>query len=368
MILARPTAAEERWIELAVRLRGALDPAALAGRAGDWRTARPYARAALFVAGVAATLLIAGMVGIDDQDSLLASAVISLLSAEWLIRSRRLHASGIEEGLAIAAAVMLAAWVSAKWVPGWAQAFAPDPLLLLAGIAVGIAGARIGNPLATAGSMLLLVGWIAERDWVRAVDDAVGGRVAALLPGVAVAVLALLAGAREYRRPSSDRTLDWLVVCAAPFGWLIARSYERLPPTQAAPLAPRVLAIALLGTLAAASLAAGLRRRTLAPLSGAVLAGACAAVELGRLSGFSTEARMVLGGGTLLATAALLERWLRTPRGGITSQPVDGPGGPGVLLESAGAAVLLGPAAAPADSSQAGQGGRFGGGGASGQY
>ena len=77
---------------------------------------------------------------------------------------------------------------------------------------------------------------------------------------------------------------------------------------------------------------------------------------------------LVVGGGALLAIAALLERWLRTPRGGITSQPADGPGGPGVLLESAGAAVLLGPAAAPADSSQAGQGGRFGGGGASGQY
>ena len=368
MIIARPTATEERWIELAARLRGALDPAALAGRDGDWRTARPYARAALFVAGVAATLLMAGIIGIDDQDSLLAAAVLSLLAAEWLIRSRRLHASGIEEGLAIAAAVMLAAWVSAKWVPGWVQPLTPDPLLLLAGIAVGIAGVRICNPLATAGSMLLLVGWVAERDWVRAVDDAVGGRVAALLPGVAVAVLALLAGAREYRRPSSDRTLDWLVVCAAPFGWLLARSYEWLPPTQAAPLAPRALAIALLGTLAATSLAVGLRRRTLAPLMGAVLAGACVAVELGRLSGLSTEARMVVGGGALLAIAALLERWLRTPRGGITSQPADGPGGPGVLLESAGAAVLLGPAAAPADSSQAGQGGRFGGGGASGQY
>ena len=367
MIFARPSADEERWIALAERLRGTLDPAALAGRDGGWRTARRYARAALFVAGVATALLIAGITGLSDRDSPLVAGVTSLLAAEWLIRARRLHASGIEEGLAITAAVMLAAWAGSNWDSAWLHALAPDPLLLLAGITVGIAGVRLCNPLATAGAVLLLVGWVGERGWLQAVDDAVGGRVAALLPGVAVAALALVAGAREYRRPSSDRTLDWLVVAAAPVGWLLARSHDWVPSAQAA-VAPRAVTIALLGALATASLAVGLRRRTLAPLLGAVLSGACAAIELGRLSGFSVEARMVIGGLTLLATAAFLERWLRTPRGGFTSLAPDGPGGPGLLLESAGAAAMLAPGSPPADGAPGGQGGRFGGGGASGQY
>lgn len=367
MIFARPSATEERWIVLVERLRGTLDPAALAGRDGGWRTARRYARAALFVAGVATTLLIAGITGLSDRDSPLVAGVISLLAAEWLIRARRLHASGIEEGLAVGAAVMLAAWAGSNWGSAWLHALAPDPLLLLAGITVGIAGVRLCNPLVAAAAVLLMVGWVGERDWLQAADDAVGGRVAALLPGVAVAALALVAGAREYRRPSSDGTLDWLVVAAAPVGWLLARSHEWVPSAQTA-LAPRALTIALLGALAAASLAVGLRRRTLAPLLGAVLSVACAAVELGRLSGFSVEARMVIGGCTLLATAAFLERWLRTPRGGFTSQPPDGPGALGLLLESAGAAAMLGPGLPPTDGAPGGQGGRFGGGGASGQY
>ena len=368
MIIARPTAAEERWIALAERLRGTLDPAVLASRAGGWRTARPYARAALFVAGVAATLMVVGMLGGSARESMLAAGVIALLASEWLIRARRLHASGIEEGLAVAAALMLAAWLDLRLPHDWALPVASDALPLLAGIAVLANGVRLCNALATAGGVLLLVAWAGDLHWARAIDDAIGGRVAGLLPGVAVAALSLLAGSREYRRPSSDRTFDWLVVAAAPFGWLLVRSYDWVAPDQVAPQAPRVLAIALLATLAMASLAVGLRRRTLAPLVGAALAGACAAVELGRLSGFSIEARMVLGGGALLAVAALLDRWLRTPRGGFTSQPLDGRGGAAGLMESAGAAVLLGPAAAPADGGQAGQGGRFGGGGASGQY
>jgi hypothetical protein len=69
----------------------------------------------------------------------------------------------------------------------------------------------------------------------------------------------------------------------------------------------------------------------------------------------------------LLALAAALDRLLRTPRAGVTSKRLASKG-PLDLLPMAGVAVLAPQARADVATGVEGQGGGFGGGGASGQY
>jgi len=95
---------------------------------------------------------------------------------------------------------------------------------------------------------------------------------------------------------------------------------------------------------------------------------ACLAIELRKLTGLALQARLILWGCIALVAAVLLERYLRRPRAGITSQKLGDSEGALSLLEIAGAATLTPPVlAAPADGVAPGEG-RFGGGGASGSY
>jgi uncharacterized membrane protein YgcG len=66
-----------------------------------------------------------------------------------------------------------------------------------------------------------------------------------------------------------------------------------------------------------------------------------------------------------------LDRYLRQPRNGLTSAALTRREGPLDLLQTAGAALLAqraSPATPPQESTFNAGGGRFGGGGASGQY
>ena len=99
-----------------------------------------------------------------------------------------------------------------------------------------------------------------------------------------------------------------------------------------------------------------------------MLCVACAAYELRRLTGFSLETRLIVWGCLLLLVSIVLERYLREPRSGITSRKVRDEDDYAGILGIAGSAVLTPHSAAKGAPAFDGGGGRFGGGGATGQY
>jgi hypothetical protein len=186
----------------------------------------------------------------------------------------------------------------------------------------------------------------------------------------AVAWLALGLGAAQFRRPSYDRMLSWLVVAMPLAGYLWMAGGNGFKPvnylhepsfrTLLAPLLPLIFGVTVLIT--------GIRRRTRAPLIAFMICMACFAFELRHLIGAPLEARLIVWGCIALVAAVILDRALRKPRSGITSAKLADDEGAMDLLELAGAAVIA-PRAAPEHASGVEQGeGRFGGGGSSGRY
>jgi hypothetical protein len=280
-----------------------------------------------------------------------------VIAAEWLVAKRRVFRSGIEEAVylcgAIAIVVQLLIWSSSN---NNNEALA----IALVATAVLFVGWRLLNPLFTT---LAAVGYslaIAFTD-----GSLFGGRMNSLQAGLAcaaIAVVALIAGGRQWRRPSHDWMLDGLVITMPwlAHGWLVAYGWggeSRLPYA--------VLALAL--GFFAANLFVGAQRRQHAPLIGALGNLACAGYALQRLLPWPVHWQLIAAGVVLLAIAALLERMLRDRSAGITSRPMLEPVGLD-LLQVAGAANLAPTPGAPASVGVEGKGGGFGGGGASGQY
>ncbi|MFO1406373.1 MAG: hypothetical protein U1F08_02435 [Steroidobacteraceae bacterium] len=364
MSSGRPTVGEERWLAVAARLRGTVDPSVIAGRTGGWRVTGPLARIALFVLGVLAAVLLAAVLGFGGPGTLAASGFAALAAAELLIRSRRLHASGVEEGLWTAGAAMLAGWVYWQAVPHDGSV---DRMRLELGIAVALAcaGLRLGNGFVTTAGVVVAIAWLngtLTRSGLMA-----GGSWSQLALGTGVAVLALAAGARGRVRPSHDRTLDWLAAVVVPATWLWS-GVSPWGPSDRPAYTPLVVTAVLLA-YGLASITAGVRRRRHAPLAGGLVAIACAAVEAGTLSTLPIEAQMILGGAAALGAGLVLEHWLRVPRRGITSRSQDDAEAL-ELLQSAGTAILTARVAPPTEAPGATdpRGGHFGGGGASGGY
>lgn len=367
MKAARPSADEERWLAVASRLRIPARDAELAARAGGWRVTGPLARIALFVLGLLAAGLVWGLVGETVGLGLATSALIVLAAAEWLIRARRLHASGIEEGLVVGAFAMLGLWaVDLVSAEPWAV-----PVLAVAFL---LAGLRLLNPLLTTLAAFVGIAWLSREPPGVAVDAWLGFGTSAVAFACLVALAALAAGAREFRRPSHDRMLDWpvAVLPAATYlyggGWAWVLQPELLDAVSAA--SGRGAVTMLLAAYAAIALATGLRRRAHAPLLGALGALACVPIELHPRVGLPVEAWLILCGALALAAGLVLERRLRTPRAGVTSARLDDREGPLDLLQLAGASVLAqrDTPAPPAGDGVAPGGGRYGGGGSSGSW
>jgi hypothetical protein len=127
----------------------------------------------------------------------------------------------------------------------------------------------------------------------------------------------------------------------------------------------------LLLALGAALLVAGLRRRRHAPLLGFMGCVACLAVELRLATSLATETWLILYGLAALVAGVALDRYLRQPRSGLTSLALTHREGPLDLLQAAGAALLAprtAPEPLPPEPAVSSGEGRFGGGGASGNY
>jgi len=232
---------------------------------------------------------------------------------------------------------------------------------------------RLLNPLVTTCAVIAFVYWVESTATARALDQTIGGGVTTVIVGCALATLALVLGAREYRRPSHDRMLDWLVATlpvaayAQPATW---NAYEALHvPGGGGP--GRLATAVLLFTLGAAMLFTGLRRRRHAPLLGFMGCVACLAVELRHVITLATETWLILYGLAALVAGVALDRYLRQPRNGLTSAAPAHREGPLDVLQTAGVAVLAqrtAPEPLPAESAVTPGEGRFGGGGATGSY
>ena len=368
----RPSPDEERWLAAAAALGSALAPDAVAGRSGGWRSTGPLARIALFVLGYVAATLLLGLLGFDDETMLLVAGLVATLAAEWLTVQRRLHASGIEEGLGVAGFLMIGFWLTLVVTPG--PGFSGGRIHLLVLIAVAAAaGLRRLNPFVTTCAAVALVYWVGSTAPARSIDQSLGGGMTAMTFGCAAAALALTLGARHYQRPSHDRMLDWLVATLPLAAYLHYAPWSHLAAAQFPPGVGtgRLSPIAMLLALGLAMLVTGVRRRRHAPLLGALGCTAGLAVELRLASTLATETWLILCGLAALAAGVALERYLRQPRNGLTSARLDSREGPLDLLQTAGAAVLAqrsAPEARPSEPGYTPGGGKFGGGGASGSY
>ena len=246
-----------------------------------------------------------------------------------------------------------------------------DTLVLIAALAA--AGLRLLNPLVTTCAVLGFVYWAGSTETARALDQTIGGGVTALTLGFVLAALALALGAREYRRPSHDRMLDWLVATLPVVAYAQHANWRLSMHCKFRAAAARAgsVTVVLLVALGTAMLLAGLRRRRHAPLLGFMGCVACLAVELRLATTLATETWLIVYGLAALVAGVALDRYLRQPRNGLTSAPLDSREGPLDLLQTAGAAVLAqrtAPESPPSRPTVAPGGGQFGGGGASGNY
>jgi len=372
----RPTPEEERWLAVASELRAAVPPAVFTARTGGWRSTGPLARIALFVLGFVAAALVFGILGYSSEATLLTAGLIATLAAEWLTVRKRLYASGIEEGLCVAG-FMMAAFGCLLMVAPEIDFTEPSVPVLVLIVAAGAAGLRRLNPLVTTGAVIAFVSWVGSTATARGLDEAIGAEVTALVFGCSLAALALILGAREYRRPSHDRMLDWLVATLPFAAYAQQVNLEPLDRTYAASGTgtTQLVTIVLLLALGAAMLTAGLRRRRHAPLWGFMGCIVGLAVELRASIPLAPETWLILCGLVALIAGMALDRYLRQPRNGLTSASLTRREGPLDLLQIAGTALL---AQRPVSELQAqqqsaaegfeGGGGRFGGGGASGGY
>jgi hypothetical protein len=348
-----PTPQEERWMTIASRLHLAPDHPWIAQRAGGWTAPSLIARCAFFVLGaVAAGLTLAVFNFLHLPGDMFAAGIAMLIAAEWLMLRKQLFHAGMEEALWCAGLLVI---VLQAMHPSLDIGFGSAALIALA---LAVAGFRVLNPLFIALAAAVASGAIdfAGHRLVGEPNDTVPASVFCY----ATAAIALFAGRFEFRRPAHEQMLNWLMVSMPLCGflWLV---WEHA-------LAIRVFTGTACASFGAAALVIGLRRRAHAPLIASMVCMGCVAYQLRDLTALSLNVKLILWGGAALLLALGLDRYLRTPRRGITSTQI-GEGGEALdLLQLAGAAALSPRPAQHADAPFKGGGGTFGGGGAGGSY
>jgi hypothetical protein len=286
---------------------------------------------------------------------LLWAGLFLMIAAEWLVAQRRVFRSGIEEAVYLCGAVAVVVQLL-MWSDGRNEALG----VALIASAVLLVGWRLLNPLFTTLAAALYVLAVALVD-----ATFLGGRMQALEAAVAsaaIAIGALLAAGFTWRRPSHARMVDGLLIVMPwlAYAWLVAYS----PPGAAAAASDwTALAVALF--FLAATLLAGVKRRQHAALAGALGNLLCVADAVHRLLPWPLHWQLIAAGSAALATAVVLDRRLRH-REGICSRVIAAPAEMD-LVQLAGVASITPVAAAPLPGVQ-GQGGEFGGGGATGRF
>jgi hypothetical protein len=363
---ARPTLQQERWITVASRLGLATDTPWLAERIGGWRAARLLTRGAFFILGViVAALTTATLSLIHVPGFLFWSGALSVAAAEWLIARRRLIGTGVEEALEVAGLFLIAFQV----LDLFGNSAEGRSALLLA-VMLAVAGFRMLNPFFTTSSAVAASFALSEAG-APPLNIHVSPATMASVFCFAVASGALLFGRTAFRRPSHDQMLNWLVAIMplAAYLWLesdftLGSRIEVLSAAASIRFIP-TLTLAVFGI---AALLIGLRRRNHAPIVAFMVCCGCIAYELRYLTGLSLKAKLMLWGTVALLLTLWLDRYLRKPRRGLTSENVVDNYGSLDLLQLAGVGALTSQATPSPGAGSKGGGGEFGGGGASGRY
>jgi hypothetical protein len=352
-----------------LRTRAGVPPGAVPILYGDdqWREANSGPRLAFFILTLAAALAFYAFVAllIPDQDKtpLVVVGVLSISLAEWLIDGRRFFRMGPEEALWIVGIQAIVFRILALFDHG-----NPEKATILIGAGFLLAGWRLLNPLFVDIAVICFC-WYAK-----AVTSSWSvGAFAAFISAVAAMALLL----REWRRPSHDAMLEWLVVTMPVVGYVglkIDRSlYRELDLvfdrslTDVGGVGNWLVAL-LFVAIAVASAFVARRSRLHPPLLVSIFAGAVVLYECRDLMPAPVEWKLIAAGGLLLAAAIVVERRLRDRDHGITSKKLELT--PDMrLFEALGGLALTGTSStAVADSSRSGGGGSFGGGGASSDF
>jgi len=324
----------------------------IAARTGGWSAPSFIARCAFFVLGVVAGGLTGAVFEILLRPAvLLAAGVTLLLAAEWLILRKRLFHAGVEEALWTGGLLLL----TVHFLPSSGDL----GMSVAVALVLALAAMRLLNPF------LLTLAFAAASI---AIDLAGGHRLwgehdvamAASIFCYAAGAIALLLARIQYLRPSHDHMLSWLMVIMPLCGFLWLA-------TQHAP-AIRVGTGLASGIFALVALIVGIRRRSHAPLLACMAALGCVAYQLRDLTTLPLKLKLIVWGSAALLAALGLDRYLRTPRRGITSHQLSAGTTALDLVQWVGAGALSPKAAPQADAPFKGGGGGFSGGGADGRY
>jgi uncharacterized membrane protein YgcG len=186
----------------------------------------------------------------------------------------------------------------------------------------------------------------------------------------ATASAALVIGRAEFQRPSYDQMLNWLIVTMPMAGYLWVESRNTSGLTmELLRIAPaRAIPFPILVVFGLSALMAGIRQRVHAPLLAFLMCAACVGYELRHLTTLSIQGKLIGWGSLVFLMMLGLNRYLRTPRCGITSQRFDENDGSFDLVQLAGASAIASPAVQPPGAQFKDGGGAGGGGGASQGY
>ena len=366
MTFGRPTPDQERWMAVASRLSVDRDMPWLSERIGGWKAVTSFARCAFFILGLVAAGLMVGILSLMHVPAyLLVSGLCLVVVAEWLVLERRCFGIGIDEALEVVGLLMIVLQVVDQ-----IDDRSGIHISLLIAIALAVAGFRLLNPLFITLSAIALsctINYFDAQHLVTHMPPASMARAFCF----AVAFLALLICGAEIRRPSYDQMLNWLIVTMPLAGYLWIASDMTLGPSidsLRTTAVVRLLPMLMLMSFGITALVLGLRRRTHAPMMSFMVCVACVAYELRSLTTLSLQLKLICWGSVVLLVTIALDRYLRTPRCGITSNPFAENKGPLDLLQLAGASALAPPSIQPSDAPLKGGGGTFGGGGASRSY
>src|SRR5687767_4916021 len=266
-----PSVADERAMEL--RARGFAAPMEI-----EWRRNSIGLSTLFFVLtaiGIVATYAFLDLVNVPGRGFL--TFAISIAIAELLIRQFRFYGTGIESALWIGG---LFAFIIG--LPGEGRV----EVLLLFAVAAAVAGFRVRNPLIGVLAPAFVIAYVLDK------AEAAGAAFIAIV----IAFTALVALAREWRRPSTEALVVVLTI---------------LPPVAAAMGGVKSLApwwSAVFFAIATVMLVFGLRWRSHAPLIAAAVNAviAIAILTVHKLIPFEPEWRLMIGGATMLAASAVI--------------------------------------------------------------
>jgi hypothetical protein len=341
-----PSVAEEQRIALAGRIggwerAGVISPAERAAlvewAATPWRVYKLPLRIGLFALTWFAASSVAGLffLALEEMGAIVIG-VTAIALAEWLIRGKRFFRTGVEEGLWIIGVFMILFQLSLFGLDD------PEPVIAIAAVAILLAGVRLLNvPIALLGVAVAVI-------WLGVATEAI--LPAAIALGVTGAVAAAL-HLRPIERPFWSGLTGWTAALAPPLVWAILLFDHKSA------------AVIWVAIATVAWLAAGIAFRSRALLAGGWLSLFALGYDLSERTRLLPEAKLVIGGGLLFLAAVALEKWLRTPRRGFTSIPLDDESLEGALQLAGVAAIAPGPLPEGREG-----GGRFGGAGASGEY